>query len=171
MKVLIPFTGMSQYAPEIEAKWQGSACGPVTAAAILRHHEKKEWTASELYSTLGTTRIGLFTWRFVRKFKKLTSGRYHIKKVRSVEEVKKELIAGRPLAVKFDRWFSFHWFSKPLFNYHWVPLVGFEEQDEDLILHIHDNGKRNRPSKLRMVSYNTNRKYLTFVKIVPIQKD
>lgn len=171
MKVLIPFNGMSQYATEIDTKWQGSSCGPVTAAAILRYHEKKEWTASELYSALGTTRIGLFTWRFVHKFKKLTSGRYNIKKVRSVEEVKKELIAGHPLAVKFDRWFSFRWFSKPMFNYHWVPLVGFEEQDEDLILYIHDNGKRNRPSKLRAVSYHKNRKFLTFVKIVPIQKD
>ncbi len=171
LKVLIPFNGQSQYAPEIKTQWQGSACGPVTAAAILQHYGEKEWTASELYRLLGATRIGLFTWRFVRKFAKLTSGRYDVHTIHSIDEVKKELIAGRPLAVKFDRWFSFHWFSKPMFNYHWVPLVGFEEQDEDLILYIHDNGKRNRPSKLRAVSYHKNRKFLTFVKIVPIQKD
>lgn len=171
MKILIPFNGMSQYDPEIAAKWQSSACGPVTAAAILRYHDKKEWTASELYGPLGTTPIGLFTWRLMRKLAKKTDGHYCIEKIKSVDEVKKELLACRPVAMKFDRWFSFHWFSKPLFNYHWVPLVGFEEQGEDLILYIHDNGKRNRPSKLRAVSYQQNRKFLTFVKIVPIQKD
>ena len=171
MKILIPFNGMSQYDPEIDAKWQGSACGPVTAAAILRHHEKKDWNAGELYGALGTTRIGLFTWRLVRKFNKLTAGRYRIEKIRSVEEAKKELAAGRPLAMKFDRWFSFNWFSKPLFNYHWVPLIGFEEQEDDLILYFHDNGKRNRPSRMQAVSYEKNKKFLTFVKIVPIQTD
>lgn len=171
MKVLIPFDGMSQYDQTIAAKWQGSACGPTTAAAILRHHEKKQWSANDLYKSLGTTRIGLFTWRLKRNFHKLAGNRYKIEKIESVEEAKQELAAGRPLALKFDRYFTFHWFSKPFYKYHWVPLVGFEEKPDDLILYVHDNGKRNRPSRLQAVSYGANKKFLTFIKIVPIQMD
>lgn len=171
MKILIPFIGMSQYDEKIDAIWQGSACGPVTAASILRYHEKKDWNVNDVYKALGTTRIGLFTWRLKRNFRKLAGNRYQVKKISSIEEAKKELAAGRPLALKFDRYFVFRWFSKPLFNYHWVPLIGFEEKPDDLILYIHDNGKRNRPSKLQAVSYEANKKILTFVKIAPIQKD
>lgn len=171
MKVLIPFAGMSQYDPAIDSKWQGSACGPTTAASILRHHEKKSWNVNDLYKTLGTTRIGLFTWRFKRNFQKLADKRYTIQKLKSIDEVKAELADGRPLALKFDRYFTFRWFAKPHFNYHWVPLVGFDEKPDDLILLVHDNGKRNRPSKLQAVSYRENRKFLTFIKIVPIQTD
>ncbi|MGO1060513.1 C39 family peptidase [Planococcus sp. FY231025] len=171
MKVLIPFAGMSQYDKKIDEKLRGSACGPTTAATILRHHEKKDWDVNDVYQALGTTRVGLFTWRLKRNFRKLADKRYKIEKAASLEEVKSELAAGRPLAVKFDRYFSFRWFSKPVFNYHWVPLVGFEEKPDDLILYVHDNGKRNRPSKLQAVSYGANKKFLTFVKIVPTQTD
>jgi hypothetical protein len=171
MKILIPFAGMSQYDEKIDEIWRGSACGPTTAAAILRHHEQKDWNVNDVYKALGTTRIGLFTWRLKRNFHKLGGKRFAIDKTRSIEEVKKELAAGRPLAVKFDRYFSFRWFSKPHFNYHWVPLVGFEEKTDDLLLYIHDNGKRNRPSRLQAVSYGANKKFLTFLKIVPIQTD
>ena len=171
MKTVIPFEGLSQYAETIERKKQGSACGPTTAAAILKHYEKNDYGINELYALLGTTPIGLFTWRLVKNLRKLAGPRYDIKKIRSIEEVKSELLAGRPVAMKFDRWFSFRWFSKPLYDYHWVPLIGFEERPDDLILYFHDNGKRNRPSKLRTVSYQANRNVLTFVKIAPIQKD
>jgi hypothetical protein len=170
VKLIIPFEGMSQYAETIDRKKQGSACGPVTAAAILKHYEKTGYGINELYKVLGTTPIGLFTWRLLKNLRKLTRRRYDIRKVRSVEEVKRELLAGRPLAMKFDRWFSFRWLSKPMYNYHWVPLIGFEEKPDDLILYFHDNGAKNRPSKIRAVSYKQNRNVLTFIKIVPIQK-
>lgn len=169
MKTIIPFEGMSQYAEMIEERIQGSACGPVTAASILRFHDKKEYAVNELYRTLGTTSIGLFSWRLVRKLRKFTDARFEVKKIRSIDKVKSELLAGRPIAMKFDRYFSFRWFSKPMFRYHWVPLVGFEEKEDDLILYFHDNGKRSRPSKLRTASYNKHRKILSFIKIVPIQ--
>ncbi|MGI2329316.1 hypothetical protein [Planococcus sp. YIM B11945] len=169
MKAIIPFEGMSQYESSITKKLRGSACGPVTAATILKHHETKSYGINDLYAQLGSTRIGLFTWRLLRNLRKLAGSRYKIQKARSLEEVKSELLAGRPLAMKFDRYFSFHWFLKPTYNYHWVPLVGFEEKPDDLILYIHDNGQKNRPSKLRTVSYQANQKVLTFVKIVPIQ--
>lgn len=171
MKTMIPFKGLSQYEPSIDSKKQGSACGPVTAAAILGHHEKTAYGINELYTMLGTTPIGLFTWRLLKNLRRLAGHRYAISKARNMDEVKNELLAGRPLAMKFDRYFSFRWFSKSAFKYHWVPLIGFEEKEDDLILYIHDNGQKNRPSKVRAVSYKKNQKVLTFIKIVPTQKD
>lgn len=170
MKKLIAFQGLSQHNGKIFKKIRPSACGPVTIAAILQHHEKLEIGINQLYRLLGTTSIGLFTWRLLRNFKKITGTRYEVKKVNNLEEVKKELLAGRPLAMKFDRYFTFHWFSKPAYSYHWVPLIGFEQQANDLILYIHDNGQKNRPSKMRTVSYQENRKVLTFVKIMPTDR-
>ncbi|MGH2319326.1 hypothetical protein ACRC6Q_16425 [Planococcus sp. SE5232] len=167
MKQLIDFQGMSQHDEAIFEKYRSSACGPVTAAAILRHHEGLELGVNQLYRLLGSTPIGLFTWKLLRNFHKVGGQRYEVKKVRSIEEVKEELLAGRPLAMKFDRYFTFHWFSKPLYSYHWVPLIGFKQEADDLILYIHDNGQKNRPSKMRTVSYLENRKVLSFVKIMP----
>lgn len=171
MKAMIPFKGLSQYDPKIDSRLQGSACGPVTAAAILNFHNHTDNEVNDFYKTLGATAIGLFTWRMVRNFKKIGGRRFVASKVKSIESVKAELLAGRPVAMKFDRYFSFRWFSNPLYNYHWVPLIGFEEQGNDLVLYFHDNGKRNRPSKVQTVSYFPNRKFLTFVKIVPKQMD
>lgn len=167
MNILLPFEGMSQYDEAIDIRKRGSACGPVTAAAIFNYHENETLGINEVYRLLGTTPIGLFTWRLLRNFRKIAGSQYAIKKTRSLSEVKWELQNGRPLAMKFDRYFTFRWFSKPMFNYHWVPLIGFEDKDGDVILYFHDNGNRNRPSKIRTVSYNDQRSVLRFVKIIP----
>ncbi|ANU11568.1 hypothetical protein BBH88_15440 [Planococcus antarcticus DSM 14505] len=167
MKKLIAFQGLSQHDTTVHAKYRSSACGPVTVAAIMQYHEEPEVGIDQLYRLLGSTRIGLFTWRLLRNFHKVGGKRYKVAKVRSIEAVKVELLAGRPLAMKFDRYFTFQWFSKPPYSYHWVPLVGFEQTAKDLTLYFHDNGQKNRPSKMRTVSYQKNRKVLTFVKITP----
>ncbi|HSI67187.1 MAG TPA: hypothetical protein VK947_07210 [Planococcus sp. (in: firmicutes)] len=169
MKVIIPFQGLSNNEAAIDENKRKSSCGPLTASAILKHHEKKVYPINDLYRLLGTTPIGLFTWRLVRRWRRIAGSNYEVKKVRSIEEVKNELMAGRPLALKFDRYFSFQWFAKPLFNYHWVPLIGFNEEKDDLQLYIHDNSKKNRPSKIRAVSYKKHQKLLTFVKFKPLQ--
>ena len=167
MKKLIAFQGLSQHAEAVDKKYRSSACGPVTAAAILQYHEGLEVGVNQFYRLLGTTPIGLFTWRLLRNFHKVGGKRYEVKKIRSIEAVKEELLAGRPLAMKFDRYFTFQWFSKPQYSYHWIPLIGFRQEADNLILYIHDNGQKNRPSKMRTVSYLKNRKVLTFVKIMP----
>lgn len=168
LKIILPFNGMSQYDHGIDSQKRSSACGPVTAASIFRFYEKDVFDINEVYRLLGTTPIGLFTWRLLRNFRKIAGSRYQLERTRSISEVKQELMAGRPLAMKFDRYFTFHWFSKPMYNYHWVPLVGFEDKDGDVILYFHDNGKRNRPSKLRTVSYRDQHSVLRFVKIIPL---
>jgi hypothetical protein len=85
----------------------------------------------------------------------------------TIEEAKTELLAGHPVACKFDRYFGLRWFSKFEFAYHWVPLIGFEEKENDLTLILHDNGGRNRASQIRHVFYEDNKDILTFIKMTP----
>jgi len=49
-----------------------------------------------------------------------------------------------------------------------VPAISYEDKGDDIELIIHDNGARNRPSKVRHVSYTKNKPVLSFVKIEPI---
>ncbi|MBO1912267.1 hypothetical protein J4G37_46665, partial [Microvirga sp. 3-52] len=83
----------------------------------------------------------------------------------SVNEVIHEIDNGRPVAAKFDKWFTLRWRGKFAFDYHWVPVVGYEKNGNELLLIVHDNGGRNRTSQLRTISYKKNKSILTFVKI------
>ncbi|MDN5708382.1 MAG: BtrH N-terminal domain-containing protein [Planococcus sp. (in: firmicutes)] len=170
MKVLLPFQAMNQYAEHVPAAYRASACGPVTAASILFYHEGVAPGIGPLYKLLGATPIGLSAFCLIRRLRKLAGPRYDIKRVRSTEQIKQQLDAGYPLAVKFDRYFSLRWYQKTTFAYHWVPLIGYEETGDDLLLFIHDNGQKNRPSKLRAVSFRENRGVLSFVQISPVSK-
>lgn len=170
MKVLLPFQAMNQYAEQVPPAYRASACGPVTAASILRYHEGMAPGIGPLYKKLGTTPIGLSAFCLIRRLRRLAGPRYAIKRVRSIEQVKQQLDAGYPLALKFDRYFSLRWRQKTTFSYHWVPLIGYEETEGDLLLFIHDNGQKNRPSKLRAVSFRKNRGVLSFISISPMAK-
>lgn len=160
------FTGKSQYDEDIEQRFRSSACGPVTAFLMLTHHfpNNPSYNVNELYRLLGGTRIGLFTWRFIKNMKKLLGNDWHVARC-SINEVIQQLDAGRPVAAKFDKWFSLRWRGKYEFNYHWVPVIGYEKSDNGVTLIIHDNGGVNRPSKLRRVSYKENKPVLTFIKM------
>ena len=170
MEIFIPFEGKSQYDDVIHQKLQGSACGPVTMAAIVQYHEGQEIEINTFYRMLGSTRIGSFKWRLIRRLRWLLGPRYRIEETRKLEEVKKELLAGRPVAMKFDKHFSFRWFQKPTYRYHWVPLIGFRDEPDDVTLFFHDNGGRGRKSKVRGASWNKNRDVLSFIKIIPLPR-
>ncbi|WP_262177466.1 hypothetical protein [Saccharococcus sp. Marseille-Q5394] len=165
MKQVEGFQGKSQYGDDINKRFQPSACGPVTAFTILRHHfHDSGIQVNDLYRMLGGTRIGLFKWRFIRNLRKLLGSGWRVEKCR-IEEMKEEINEGRPVAAKFDKWFSFHWFGNYAFDYHWVPVVGYKECESGLILLVHDNGGRNRESRIREIAYEPNRPILSFVKI------
>ena len=121
---------------------------------------------NELYVLLGSTKIGLFKWRLISNLQKLLGNNWVVKEC-EVNEAIDELRAGRPVAQKFDKYFSFNWFLKPKYNYHWVPLIGYEIRGGRLYLKIHDNGGLNRESKVCDVLYEDNRFVLSFVKIAP----
>ncbi|MBB4826465.1 hypothetical protein HNO89_003725 [Sporosarcina luteola] len=161
----VPFNGKSQYDADIDPKYRPSACGPVTAYTILRHlNEHTDINVNELYRKLGGTRIGLFKWRLLRNLQKLLGSAWQVEPC-TIEELQKEIQHGRPVAAKFDKWFTFHWMGTYEFDYHWVPVVGYERSGDDIILLIHDNGGRHRDSRLRRVSYQLNQSILSFVKI------
>ncbi|MCG3088550.1 C39 family peptidase [Sporosarcina cyprini] len=161
----VPFDGKSQYDEDIDPNYRPSACGPVTAYTILRYlNEHGDLDVNELYRKLGGTRIGLFKWRLLRNLRKLLGNAWEVESC-TIEELKTELQHGRPVAAKFDKWFTFHWLGTYEFDYHWVPVVGYEQSEGDIFLLIHDNGGRHRESRLRKVSYQANRSILSFVKI------
>lgn len=171
MRIQLNVEGLSQYDSSINPVFQSSACGPVTVLTILRYWMPNScsYDANQLYRILGGTRIGLFSWRLKKKLRKLLGASWEIQTC-SLEDAKAEILAGRPVACKFDRYFSFKWFTSFSFSYHWVPLIGYEEVDNDLQLIIHDNGGRNRESQIRHISFEKNKEILTFVKIVPHSK-
>ena len=161
----IPLSGKSQYDQDIDEKFRSSACGPVTAYVILRHwNVLPNLPVNSLYKQLGGTKIGLFRWRFLRNLKKLLGPSWQVEPC-TIDELKTEIQEGRPVAAKFDKWFTFHWFGTYTFDYHWVPVVGFEQSEHDITLLIHDNGGRQRESHLRKISYKQNEPILSFVKI------
>ena len=171
MRIQLDIKGHSQYDSSIKSHYQPSACGPVTVLTILRYWmpDSCPYDTNQLYQQLGGTRIGLFTWRMKSNLRKILGPTWQIETC-TIEDAKLELVEGRPVAVKFDRYFTFKWFGKFEFAYHWVPLIGFEEKKNVLNLIIHDNGGRNRSSRIRTVSYEKNKPVLTFVKIIPKSK-
>lgn len=171
MPFLKQLQGKSQYEPSIDIQLRPSACGPVTASVILHYLNVpiSKVSVNKLYKLLGTTRIGLFTWRFVHRLRKILGADWEVRKC-SLSEAICELENGRPVAAKFDKWFTFKWSGKYEFDYHWVPLIGYEKNANDVILTIHDNGSPSSPSNLRSVSYRKNQEVLTFVKIAPSSK-
>lgn len=165
MTNMIPLKKKSQFDPDIKKRYQSSACGPVTAYTILDYYFPNRFQdINALYRHLGGTAIGLFTWRFVRNLTKLLGNNW-IVEICSVDEVKRQIDKGHPVAAKFDKWFTWKWRGRYSFDYHWVPVIGYEEGDCGLMLHIHDNGGKNRPSQIRTVPYAPNKDILTFVKV------
>lgn len=175
MRVLLNVNGMSQYSETINTKYQPSACGPTTAHVILKHHDASHPLAQQdinaLYKMLGGTKIGLFKWRMIRNLRKALGNNYQVAEC-TISEAIEQLRLGNPVAMKFDQYTTLQLFNKkkPLYKYHWVPLIGYEIKDDCLNLIIHDNGGRNRPSKVRSFCYDDNRHVLSFVKIEPKQK-
>ncbi len=165
MKKTIPLKKKSQYDQDIKKRYRNSACGPVTAYAILDYFRPNQFhNINQLYQALGGTPIGLFTYRFIRNLKKLLGDDWIVEKC-SVEKLKQQIDRGNPVAAKFDKWFTWNWRGRYSYDYHWVSVVGYEEKENELWLFIHDNGGRNQPSQLQTLPYKPNAEILTFVKV------
>lgn len=155
---------------------RSSACGPTTAYVILKYicsdHELVKKGINTIYELLGSTRIGLFTWRMTNNLKKLLGPTFNVSSC-SLNEALAQLEIGNPVAMKFDKWFTLQWFTKkkPLYKYHWVPLTGYERKNGELYLIFHDNGGRSRESEIRKCKYEDNKHVLSFVKIEQKKKN
>ncbi|MFJ7935693.1 hypothetical protein [Sporosarcina sp. NPDC096371] len=168
VKKVLNVTGKSQYAEDIKASFRPSACGPVTASIMMEQFPPAAcpFDANELYTRLGSTKIGLAKGQFIYNMRKLLGAQWTVGECDS-EELMRQIDNGRIVAAKFDKWFNFRWRGTYEFDYHWVPVIGYEEKEDDIELIIHDNGTRNRPSQVRHVSYKRNKPVLSFVKIEP----
>lgn len=165
MRKFIPLKKKSQFDDDVKRRYRNSACGPVTAYAILDYYFPNRFQQiDELYKRLGGTPIGLFTWRFIRNLSKLLGDEWIVEKC-SIEETKNQIDKGNPVAAKFDKWFTWNWQGNFSYDYHWVSIVGYEEKTDGLWLFIHDNGGKNRPSQLQTLPYKPNADVLTFIKI------
>ncbi|MGE7843472.1 C39 family peptidase [Lysinibacillus sp. NPDC093712] len=166
MKQYLPIHGISQYETSIAPKYRNSACGPTTIHVILHYYNPTAPSVNELYELLGGTKIGLFKWRLIHNLRKLLPT-WEIRNC-TLKEALQEIDAGRPVAMRFDRYFSLQWFDKKsTFVYHWVPLIGYDVQDGELLLIFHDNGGKNRASQIRTALFQNNEKVLSFVKVAP----
>ncbi|GLC89771.1 C39 family peptidase [Lysinibacillus piscis] len=158
--------GQSQYDDSILPRYRNSACGPTTVHVILKYLNASAPSVNELYKQLGGTKIGLFKWRLIHHLRQL----YPTWDIRSctLKEALQEIDAGHPVAMRFDRYFSLQWRHKTsAYAYHWVPLIGYELQHDELVLIFHDNGSPSHPSKIQKAPLKNNDEILDFVKIMP----
>lgn len=169
MKKMLSIEGMSQYDESIDPAFHASACGPVTAFIVARELGHTNWAVNDFYRNLKGTRIGLFTYRMIRYMQRILGPSYEVKRC-SLKEALEEIDQGRIIAMKFDKYFSFKCFGTYSFAYHWVPLIGYELEQDHLYLYIHDNGGRNRKSRVRKIPYGLNQEIVTFVRFTPYAK-
>lgn len=102
-----------------------------------------------------------------------SNGRQHAVAVfNDIERYKAEIDAGRPVALKFDKWFSFRWRMDFAYDYHWVLGIGYEEPEggSGPVLIVHDNGLRlrgggYRPGQERSIPYKPNEAVVTMVSL------
>lgn len=166
MKKLANFSGKSQFDDDINLRYRPSACGPTTAYVMLNYlaNNKNAYSVNDFYRILKSTRIGLFKYRFIRHLKKLLGPKWTVARC-EIDEVFKQIDAGRPVAAKFDKWFRFRWFGRFSYSYHWVPVIGYEKKNGHTFLIVHDNGSRKHDSMIRHIPYEPNQPILSFVKI------
>ncbi|MBY0013843.1 C39 family peptidase [Paenibacillus typhae] len=187
-----PYT---QWEPGVHSP--GSACGPSTLAAMMeywhtrlgadfipgsKHFGTKAAHINYIYSRFSGRAWGMSVRSFVRAAdgyirsasgKDGNTGRQHAVSVfNDMDRYKAEIDAGRPVALKFDKWFSFRWQGKYAYDYHWVLGTGYEEPEggSGPVLLVHDNGIRlkdggYRPGQERRIPYNPNQTVITMVSL------
>ncbi|OMF93406.1 C39 family peptidase [Paenibacillus sp. FSL R7-0273] len=187
-----PYT---QWEPGVHSP--GSACGPATLAAMMefwhtrrgaafipgsRHFATKAAHINYIYSHHSGRAWGMSVRSFVRAVHgyissasgkdEIKSGGHEVAVFNDIERYKAEINAGRPVAVKFDKWFSLRWQGEFAYDYHWVLGTGYEEPADGPgpVLIVHDNGVRLRsggflPGQERRIHYKPNRAVISMVSL------
>jgi len=184
-----PYT---QWEPEVSAA--SSACGPSTMAALLEywrtrqghgfiqgwsHFNSKAAHINYIYRHHGGTPWGMSVRSFKRGIEAYIGAAFNseeaprhklsLRTFNDFDQYKAEIDAGRPVAIKFDKWFSFHWKGSFTYDYHWVIGTGYEHavDSQEATLIILDNGGKVPgsfiPSRERRVDYVLNKDILTMV--------
>jgi hypothetical protein len=185
-----PYT---QWEPGVKSP--GSACGPATLAALMeywhshrgavfipgiRHFVTKAAHINHIYSRHGGKPWGMSAHSFTRgihAYIRSAAGQAgssgwqpEVTVFNNMERYMAEIDAARPVALKFDKWFTFRWQGEFAYDYHWVLGIGYEEPapGKGPVLIVHDNGIRlkdggYRPGQERRIPYLPNRSILTMV--------
>lgn len=173
-----------------------SACGPATMAALTEywssqkgmdfipgksHFHTKAAHINYIYRHHGGTPWGMSVRRFTKGIRAYLRApvsqderkcKLSVQTFNDLEQYKAEIVAGRPVAIKFDKWFSLHWRRRFVYDYHWVLGIGYEESVDykGTLLIIHDNGVRHREGaftlgKERRIPYVANKDIITMVSL------
>jgi len=174
-----------------------SACGPATIAALVEywstqggqafihgqsHFGSKAAHMNYIYSGHGGAPWGMSVRRLMRGIREYiqSSALYgadnHLQITLSAfndfASYKKEIDAGRPVALKFDKWFTFRWRGKYVYDYHWVLGVGYEDaaSGSGEVLIVLDHGVKTAngmviPSRERRINYVSNKGIITMVSL------
>ncbi|WP_195724412.1 C39 family peptidase [Paenibacillus monticola] len=170
-----------------------SACGPATMAALMEywstrlgkhfisgksHFYSKAEHINHMYSQHGGTPWGMNVHGFIRGIKDYIGAssapkeRYQLSLTafNDMNRYIAEIDAERPVAIKFDKWFTFRWRGRYAYDYHWVLGIGYETSVEgaDPILIVLDNGVKYKdggfaPSKERRIPFSANKGIITMV--------
>ena len=167
---MIHINAKSQYDTAVDERFRPSACGPTAVEAILHHYLQQPIAINYLYHALGTTPIGLFTWRMIRRLKRLLGPHWSIQRM-TIKKALTAIDAGEPIVLKFDRYFTPLFFKKARYNYHWTVLVGYTIEQGRLQLFVQDLGTPSRDRRIEKIDYSDNAHALTFVHIKPLLKN
>lgn len=178
---------------EAGVKSPSSACGPTTIAALTeywnsqrgmefirgkRHFHSKAAHINYIYRHHGGTPLGMSVGSFIKGLKAYISSstpstdepELSIITFNDMGRYKAEIDAGRPVAIKFDKWFRLRWRGQFTYDYHWVLGVGYEmtEDGEHTTLLVHDNGVRYKDGRValgkeRRIPYVMNKDIITMV--------
>lgn len=171
-----------------------SACGPATMAALMEywhtrmsrlfipgasHFDSKAAHINYIYTHHGGTPWGMSVRSFAKGLRayishaaprgKDSSRLLTVSVFNDISRYKAEIDASRPVALKFDKWFSLRWRGSYVYDYHWVLGIGYEDNaDGTCTLIVHDNGVRHPgrgyiPGRERRISYPANQAILTMV--------
>lgn len=173
-----------------------SACGPAAAAALLRFWEERLAAAggarlrkhrlpdepaaaiNRMYAACGATPLGTGALVLGLALRRQLNARLReaglpgqakTRRLSGFDAYRAEIDAGRLVAVKFDKWFSLRWRSRPLFDYHWTVGCGYRIADDGTPhLIVHDAGARLQdgtyaPSRERTAAYESHRHVLTML--------
>ncbi len=172
-----------------------SACGPAAIAGIVHFWEDRlakeggklshrlpadsAEAVNDIYASSGGTPLGMSAPVLAFALRRLLNkrlqgsglpGKAVTRRLRGFDAYCAEIDAGRLVAVKFDKWFSFRWFGRrPVFDYHWTVGCGYRiEDDGTAFLLVHDAGSRAKDgtfvrSRERRIDYAAHRGVLTLV--------
>lgn len=170
-----------------------SACGPATMAALMEywstrpgkrfiggksHFYSKAEHINHMYSYHGGTPWGMSVRSFIRGIKDYTRAssapeeqyQLTLTAFNDMSRYTAEIDAERPVAIKFDKWFTFRWRGRYVYDYHWVLGIGYEASADGAapVLIVLDNGIKYKdgsfaPSKERRIHFSSNKGIITMV--------